>query len=253
MFQYDLLAPRYELFVSENALKRVYSFTGEITHPFYEEYQPQAILDCACGIGNAVIALKKGGHDVIGSDGSKGMLEQARKRASQEGLQIEFIQCDWRNLAETFEPQFDLVMCRGNSICHMPTLEDVTNAFHNMWSVLKPYGICWIDTRNFDKVLKEREKYSLFRNRIREADDESVIILYVWDYSGLEIDNSITVDVIMIFQKEDNLRQEVYPVKMYPILQKDLEACVKNAGFTHYDCDASEDRGSYNILAYKMP
>jgi len=81
----------------------------------------------------------------------------------------------------------------------------------------------------------------------------SLIILYVWDYSGLEIDNSITVDVIMIFQKEDNLRQEVYPVKMYPILQKDLVSCVKNAGFTHYDCDASEDRGSYNILAYKMP
>ena len=36
------------------------------------------ILDCSCGIGTFAIALAKLGYEVSGSDGSPGMIEQAR-------------------------------------------------------------------------------------------------------------------------------------------------------------------------------
>ncbi len=56
------------------------------------------ILDVGTGTGFIALLLAELGHEVVGVDLSKGMLEVARKKAEKRGLQIEFKFGDAENL-----------------------------------------------------------------------------------------------------------------------------------------------------------
>ena len=71
------------------------------------------ILDIGCGTGRHTIELTKRGYTVVGVDLSNSQLEQARRKASMDQLQIDFQKQDARNLP--FLHEFDLVimLCEG--------------------------------------------------------------------------------------------------------------------------------------------
>jgi 2-polyprenyl-3-methyl-5-hydroxy-6-metoxy-1,4-benzoquinol methylase len=71
------------------------------------------IIDIGCGTGRHSIELSKRGYSMTGIDLSESLLEKAREKAKQNGLQIDFLRHDARNLP--FENQFDvaIMMCEG--------------------------------------------------------------------------------------------------------------------------------------------
>ena len=71
------------------------------------------IIDIGCGTGRHAIELTKRGYQVTGIDLSESLLEKARKKAAEQGLEIQFLHHDARNLP--FEQQFDvaIMMCEG--------------------------------------------------------------------------------------------------------------------------------------------
>lgn len=71
------------------------------------------ILDIGCGTGRHSIELSKRGYAVTGVDLSESMLSQARKKALEKNVSVNFIQGDARNLP--FQDEFDLVimLCEG--------------------------------------------------------------------------------------------------------------------------------------------
>jgi len=71
------------------------------------------ILDVGCGTGRHSIELTKRGYNVTAIDLSVSLIERAREKAKKEGLQIEFLHHDARNLP--FENQFDaaIMLCEG--------------------------------------------------------------------------------------------------------------------------------------------
>jgi len=63
------------------------------------EISPGArVLDVACGTGNTAIPAARAGGLVTGVDIAPNLLEQARKRAAAEQLQIRFEECDAEDL-----------------------------------------------------------------------------------------------------------------------------------------------------------
>jgi 2-polyprenyl-3-methyl-5-hydroxy-6-metoxy-1,4-benzoquinol methylase len=72
-----------------------------------------AIIDIGCGTGRHAIELTKRGYSVTGVDLSESLLEKAREKAMQSGLQIDFIRHDARNLP--YKNKFDLaiMLCEG--------------------------------------------------------------------------------------------------------------------------------------------
>jgi SAM-dependent methyltransferase len=56
------------------------------------------VLDVACGTGNQSIPAARTGAEVIGLDIATNLLEQARKRAADEKLKIEFVEGDAEKL-----------------------------------------------------------------------------------------------------------------------------------------------------------
>ena len=71
------------------------------------------ILDVGCGTGRHAIELVKRGYSVTGVDLSENMLNRAREKAIDTGVQLDFEKADARNLP--FEDEFDLVimLCEG--------------------------------------------------------------------------------------------------------------------------------------------
>ena|SRR5258708_838675 len=57
------------------------------------------VLDVACGTGNTVIPAARGGGRMVGVDIATNLLDQARERARQAGLQAEFQEGDAEQLA----------------------------------------------------------------------------------------------------------------------------------------------------------
>ncbi len=71
------------------------------------------ILDIGCGTGRHSIELAKRGYRVTGIDLSQAQLNMAVTKASQQNVEVEFLQCDARHMP--FDQEFDLaiMLCEG--------------------------------------------------------------------------------------------------------------------------------------------
>lgn len=117
------------------------------------------ILDVGTGTGFIALLLAELGHEVVGIDLSKGMLEVAIEKARKKKLNIEFKLGDAENLLFD-DCSFDAVICR-----HLLwTLPDPQKAVKEWKRVVKPKGrVVAIDGSWFDKSLKSNIKRFLGR------------------------------------------------------------------------------------------
>ena len=69
---------------------------------FYKRWLPQSkgarILELCCGTGRLTLPIARDGYDISGVDYTPSMLAQARLKASEAGLEINFIEADIRTL-----------------------------------------------------------------------------------------------------------------------------------------------------------
>ena len=108
-------------------------------------YCPSAhqVLDLACGTGAASIALSREGYAVVGVDRSSEMLDIARRKASDAGLQIEFIQQDMTALG--LNQAADLVISLYDSVNYLLTGNELEAAFRGVARALNPGGLFIFD------------------------------------------------------------------------------------------------------------
>lgn len=94
------------------------------------------ILDAGCGTGFFTVLLAKQGYEVIGTDLTPEMVENAGKLAREEQADCEFLQMDAENL-DFADETFDVVISRNLTW----TLPDVERAYREWVRVLKKGGI----------------------------------------------------------------------------------------------------------------
>jgi len=106
-------------------------------------FQPQSILDLACGTGTAAILLAKRGFRVYGVDGSQYMLEIARKKAAEEKAHIEFLLSDMRIF--TIPEKVDLSVSLYDSLNYIVEPEELVSVFVRVREHLKENGFFMFD------------------------------------------------------------------------------------------------------------
>ncbi|HYT38176.1 MAG TPA: class I SAM-dependent methyltransferase [Acidimicrobiia bacterium] len=84
-----------------------------------------AVLDVGCGLGDNALHLAGQGHQVTGIDAAPTAVEQARQRARQRGVDVEFAVADATSLAG-FEGRFDSVL---DGACYHCLDEDARHAY----------------------------------------------------------------------------------------------------------------------------
>jgi ubiquinone/menaquinone biosynthesis C-methylase UbiE len=116
------------------------SMTADID--FYVSLALQAdgvLVELAIGNGRVAIPVARAtGQRVIGIDTSPAMLDQARRRATEAGVELELIEGDMRDLVIA-EPA-GLIYCPFRALLHLPTWADRRRTFERVAVSLKPGG-----------------------------------------------------------------------------------------------------------------
>ena len=97
------------------------------------------IIELAAGSGRISIPIaQRTGRRVIGIDLSTAMLDIARARAAEAGVDVELHERDMREL--DFEQASDLVICPYRALLHLPTWGDRRRVFERVARALRPGG-----------------------------------------------------------------------------------------------------------------
>ena len=128
---------------------------------FYKRWLPKSkdarILELCCGTGRLTLPIARDGYDISGVDYTSSMLDQAKIKASEEGLKISFIEADIRTL--NLEEKYDLIFIPFNSIHHLYKNEDLFKVFDVVKSHLKEGGLFLLDCFNPNiRYITEGEK-----------------------------------------------------------------------------------------------
>jgi len=126
------------------------------------------IADIGTGAGYLAVNYAKMGYDVVATDISSKMLEEARITASEEGVDVEFVQDDIQH-TRLEKGSFDLVELRDVVF----TLMDVEDAILCAIDLVRPGGIIDIVDGNYflylnDEDYQKREDYYRLKNKTEE-------------------------------------------------------------------------------------
>ncbi len=125
---------------------------------FYVELARDAdgpVVELAVGNGRVAVPVAKAiGRPVIGIDTSAAMLEQARIRAAEAGVELELRQGDMRDLA--IDQPAALIYCPFRALLHLPTWADRRRTFERVAASLRPGGLFAWNAFAFDHLIAAR-------------------------------------------------------------------------------------------------
>lgn len=181
--------------------------------PFYVELAREAdgpLVELAIGNGRVAIpAARASGRTVIGIDSSRAMLEQARARAAEAGVELDLRQGDMRDF--TLDEPAALIYCPFRSLLHLRTWADRRRTFERVAASLLPGGrFAWnafafdhriaarLDGEHQDEPVPHTIRYSVGDNRIDLILDDGAKSSLWWatknewlgliDVAGLELE-----------------------------------------------------------------
>ena len=232
---YDQLAEDYDRFVDwESRLRVELPFIEKILgNVEMDSKQPPHILDAACGTGMHALALAQRGYLVTGADQSSQMILAARHNSAKAALTVDFENVGFGKLANRFgKEQFDAVLCLGNSLPHLLTDSDLKNALSDFLVCLKKGGLLVIQNRNFDAVMKNRNRW-MSPQEFQEGYDQWVFQRF-YDFDS---DDLIRFNMVTLKRTGDlPWESRVDSTYLRPLLQADLKKALESAGF---DCVCS--------------
>lgn len=194
-------------------------YDGMNTHladlPFYMRWMPQhkdaRILELCCGTGRLTFPIAEAGYDITGIDFTPSMLEQAKRKASEKGLHVTFIEADMRML--DLSEKFDLIFIPFNSIHHLYQNEDVFRTFQGVKNHLKDGGLFLLDCYNPDmRFITEAEKEQKQIAEYTTRDGRDVLIKQAMRYETSTQTNRIAWSYYIngTFDSKQNLDMRLF-------------------------------------------
>lgn len=119
------------------------------------------VLDMSYGAGARAASLAALGFDVVAIDPSAGMLRLAHDIAEENGVadKIEFLRGDFDQIDELVTGPFDALICKGNSLPHLVTDDEIETALLNFYELLRPGGTLVIGMRDFGLFMEDRPRF----------------------------------------------------------------------------------------------
>lgn len=94
------------------------------------------VLELGCGTGHKLIPIASDGSSGVGLDLSSEMLAEARRKADERGVVVEWLQGDMT--AFDLSRTFDLVFITANSLLHLHESDDLVSCFRSVRRHLAP-------------------------------------------------------------------------------------------------------------------
>lgn len=108
------------------------------------------VLDVGCGLGVQTVELASRGYRLVGLDISPTMISRARDEAEDQGLKVDFVRGDMRDVV--FDEPFDGLLCWGTTFGYFSEEENEL-AIRQFHQVLKPKGTLLLEVVNRDFMI----------------------------------------------------------------------------------------------------
>ena len=142
---YDLLAPIYDSINSDIDYSEWADFIEKIIARDYKQGKPELVLDLGCGTGSMTLELARRGYDMTGIDYSPEMLDIARNRAIDEGLESKMLWlCQDMTEFELYGTVDVTVSCL-DSLNHLTGNQDLESCLKLVHNYLIPDGLFIFD------------------------------------------------------------------------------------------------------------
>ena len=226
---YDALSVDYDRFVRWH--RRL-----ALELPFLEaqlaQHGARRVLDVACGTGQHAIALARRGYEVVGADVSRGMIERARANAAAAGVDVAFVEAGFGALGEHLAGTFDAILCLGSSLPHVLSGDLLAATLDDWAALLRPGGRVLIQSRNFDRVLAERQRWMAPQSH--EEGERAWVFVRFYDF---EQDGTLTFHVLTLQRSGgEPWTQRETATRLRPWTQQALLAALARAGYGETVC-----------------
>ncbi len=226
---YDGLGDDYDRMVSwDTRLEREEAFFERL----FGGERVSTLLDAACGTGMHLVAFARRGLRCSGADLSPTMVERAGENARRAGVTIHCAVAGFGGLAAVYPGPFDALTCLGNSLPHLLDDEALSRCLSDFASVLRPGGILVIQNRNYDRLLRERQRFMPVA--AREDGEGETLFLRITDYpaaaegQGAE---SISFTIVTLRKRDGAWRQSVRTTPLRALRRVTVESALGWAGF----------------------
>jgi len=134
---YDLFAKEYDASLDAPSMRLYEAATWENIKQFLPEKEGSLILDIGGGTGRWSLLLAKEGYRVVLGDISEGMLNVARDKIKEAGLNdlVDVQRLDIRDMRGIADSSFDFILCQGDPLSYIP---DPAKATAECFRVAKP-------------------------------------------------------------------------------------------------------------------
>jgi SAM-dependent methyltransferase len=175
-----------------------------------------ALLDVGCGLGQHALEFARRGCLVVALDLALPMITRAAEDAQQEGLRINFLHKDIRDIG--FEGTFDAVVCVGTTFGFFDD-EQNREVLGRLANALKPGGRLLLEVVNRDHVLDSQPNLQWFEG-------DGCVVMEESDFNYYS--SRITVKRTMM--REDGRQTESeYSIRLYAL--HELGQMMQAAGF----------------------
>ena len=242
---YDELAAHYDQIFEDwdASITRQATVLAGILDRECGDGRPVRVLDCACGIGTQSLGLAMKGFDVTGCDISIGAVQRARSEASKRRLSVPFSVANMLQLGTIPTSSFDAVICIDNSISHLETDEDLSQAAEQAYGKLRPGGSFIGSIRDYDRLVVERPTTQ--GPSFYSDNDSRCIVFQVWDW----LDERRYRFHLYITRKTDSVWQTFHFSSTFrALLRSELQHILEEARFVNIRWLSPSDSGFYQPL-----
>ncbi|WP_455664708.1 class I SAM-dependent methyltransferase [Phocaeicola sp.] len=196
---------------------------------FYKKWLPKnkdaKILELCCGTGRLTLPIAKDGYNICGVDYTSSMLRQAKIKAAEAGLEINFIEADIRTL--NIQEKFDLIFIPFNSIHHLYKNEDLFETLEGIKKHLKQGGLFLLDCFNPNiQYIVESEKEEKVIAEYTTSDGREVLIKQTMHY-----ENATQINRIEWHYYINGEFHSIQNLDMRLFFPQELDSYLKWAGF----------------------
>ncbi|MFW9848670.1 MAG: class I SAM-dependent methyltransferase [Candidatus Thorarchaeota archaeon] len=195
------------------------------------------VLDMACGSGRHSVELAELGFTVDAFDTSFVMIDIAKNLAKDRGVEVTFVVDDMMNLETRYHDSYDIILCLGNSLALLPSIQDLTKVVLMVSSLLSENGAFVFQTLNFDEIAASGfEQFEPKKGKLFTGED--VIFRRRFDHSEDLVD-STTLVLSSSIRRNDEWVENESRQKVIRVNSKILSQILENNGFKHFEIYAN--------------
>ena len=196
------------------------------------------VLDMGCGVGRHTLEFARRGHQVTGVDRTRRYLDEARKKAAEQDLDIEWIQEDMRHFRR--DGAFDLAINMLTSFGYFPDATDDGRVAENLFACLKPGGALVIELMGKEVLARQ------FRPQDWQEQPDGTMLL---EQRSIK-DGWGALEMRWIIIRGEDIREHRFELRLYSAAE--LRGLLEAVGFADVTAYGSLEGIAYDDSAQRL-